>query len=152
MIPNPRRSFCSGAVFGKKNGGMKKILTYLLILVAVASLSAAPASAQRKADEPQIDFQHRYMKDMHLKMGLTKLKTFNKLLPSSLRREIGDEYYPAIRKRLKTSDKCHFKEGEAEVERYADGKVKLKLIFPNFYMTISNVTWEQLDLIFSEYF
>ncbi|MBP5521023.1 MAG: hypothetical protein J6X82_01225 [Bacteroidales bacterium] len=131
---------------------MKKILTILLVLAAAAVLSAVPVHAQRKADEPQIDFQHRYMTDMHLKMGLSKLKTFNKLLPNSLRREIGDEYYPAIRRQLKTADKCQFKEGEAEVERLSDGKVKLKLIFPNFYMTISNVTWEQLDVIFSEYF
>ncbi|MBQ3941680.1 MAG: hypothetical protein II676_02410 [Bacteroidales bacterium] len=131
---------------------MKKILTILLIMVAAAVLYAQPAYAQRKANEPQIDFQHRYMTDMHLKMGLSKLKTFNKLLPNSLRREIGDEYYPAIRRQLKTADKCQFKEGEAEVERFSDGKVKLKLIFPNFYMTISNVTWEQLDVIFSEYF
>ena len=43
-------------------------------------------------------------------------------------------------------------EGEAEVERLSDGKVKLKLIFPNYYMTLSNVTWEQLDVIFSEDF
>ena len=130
---------------------MKRFLTILILAFAAVLIATASVFAQRKSDEPLIDFQHRYM-DMHLNLRLSKLKTFNKLLPNSLRREIGDEYYPAIRKQLKTSDKASFKEGEAEVERYPDGKVKLKLIFPNFIMTISNVTWEQMDQIFSEYF
>ncbi|MBO6168620.1 MAG: hypothetical protein J6O51_01475 [Bacteroidales bacterium] len=130
---------------------MKRFLILLALLSAAIISTPAGASAQNKSDEPLIDFQHRYS-SMHLNMRLTKLKTYNWLLPNSLRREIGDEYYPAIRRDLATADKTKFKEGEAEVERYADGKVKLKLIFPNFIMTISNVTWEQLDVVFAEYF
>lgn len=131
---------------------MKRILLMMSLVLAALSFAPQEAVAQRKSDEPLIVFEHRYNPDWHMKMRLSKLKTYNWLLPGSLRREIGDDYYPAIRRDLVTADKTKYKEGEAEVERYPDGKVKLKLIFPNFVMTISNVTWEQLDVVFSEYF
>ena len=86
------------------------------------------------------------------KYQLSKLKTMNWMLPKDLRREIGDDYYPQIRRQLATKDKMQYKEGEAEVQRFPDGKVKLTLTFPNFIMIISNVTWEQLDVVFAEYF
>lgn len=122
------------------------------MVLAVSLLASLPvAGAQRRKDEPRIEFQHRYS-DMHLDMRLSKLKTMNWMLPNSLRREIGDEYYPEIRRQLATRDKMKYKEGEAEVECFPGGKLKLKLIFPNFIMTISNVTWEQLDVVFAEYF
>ncbi len=133
---------------------MKRFLTFALVLVAVV-LSGTPAagvvSGRGKPDEPRIEFQHRYS-SMHLDMKLSKLKTMNWMLPKDLRREIGDDYYPQIRRQLATKDKMQYKEGEAEVQRFPDGKVKLTLTFPNFIMIISNVTWEQLDVVFAEYF
>lgn len=107
----------------------------------------------KKSDvqEPLIDFTHRWA-DFNITIKLSKLKTLNKFMPKSLRREIGDEYYPEIRKQLATKDSMHFKEGDASVERYPDGKVKLSLSFPNFIMVIREVTWEQLDELFGEYF
>lgn len=111
------------------------------------------AGARRKAkqQEPIIDFTHRYA-DVHLSMKLSKLKTLNRLLPNSLRREVGDEYYPEIRRRLTTGDSMSFKEGKASIERFPDGKVKLTLTFPNFIMVIREATWEQIDEVFAEYF
>ena len=114
------------------------------------------AYAQRRkaaVDEPLIDFTHRYA-DIHMTLTLTKLKTFNKFLPKSLRREVGDEYYPEIRRQLKgqESGSMHFKEGDADIIEYPDGKVRLTLKFPNFIMVLRNVTWDQLDQVFSEYF
>ena len=108
------------------------------------------ASAADKK-EPVIDFRHRYA-DVHLTMKLSKLKTFNKYMPASLRREIGGEYYPEIRRRLQTEDSMHFKEGDASVRRFSDGQIELTLKFPVFIMVISEVTWEELDVIFAEYF
>ena len=120
---------------------------YLIILyIVLVSLAA-----YGKQQEPMIDFTHRYS-DFRVTMKLSKLKTLNRLMPNSLRREIGDEYYPEIRKQLANKDSMHFKEGDASVERYPDGKVKLYLSFPNFVMVIREVTWEQLDDFFGEYF
>ena len=136
---------------------MKRLLYILLaaaaLLVAAAPLRADdPASGKKgKADEPIIEFTHRYM-DLHLTMKLSKLKTFNKLLPMSLRREIGDEYYPEIRRRLTAGDTMAFKEGEASIERFEGGKIKLTMTFPNFFLVIRNATWEQVDQVFEEYF
>ena len=147
---------------------MKKFFRILMLLLplwiacpvpAMASdpLSEAAAVSRKKnkqakeVDEPIIDFTHRYA-DIHLTMKLSKLKTLNKFLPWSLRREIGDEYYPEIRRRLQSSDSMHFKEGDASIERFPGGRIRLTLKFPNFIMVISEVTWEQLDEIFSEYF
>lgn len=114
---------------------------------------AAEAEARKKAKqtEPIIDFTHRYA-DVHLSMKLSKLKTLNRLLPNSLRREVGDEYYPAIRRQLTTGNSMSFKEGKASIERFPDGKVKLTLTFPNFIMVIREATWEQIDEVFEEYF
>lgn len=132
---------------------MRRFLTTLFIVLAsvVSAPGAGAVSGAGKPDEPRIEFQHRYS-SMHLDMKLSKLKTMNWMLPRDLRREIGDDYYPEIRRQLATKDKMKYKEGEAEVQRFADGKVRLKLIFPNFIMIISNVTWEQMDLVFDEYF
>jgi len=139
---------------------MKRFAKLLLIMVLAAPaplVSAAPASissfVSKKNDvqEPLIDFTHRYA-DVHLTMKLSKLKTLNKFLPNSLRREVGDEYWPAIRSRLTTGDSMHFKEGDISIVRFSDGKIKLTLKFPNFIMVIREVTWDQLDEIFTEYF
>ena len=112
---------------------------------------AGMPSAAAKGQEPMIDFTHRYA-DVHLTMKLSKLKTLNRLMPSDLRREIGDEYYPEIRRQLKTKDSMHFKEGDASIVRYPNGQIKLSLKFPNFIMVIREVTWEELDVFFAEYF
>ena len=101
--------------------------------------------------EPVVDFTHRYA-DVHLTMKLSKLKTLNKFMPASLRREIGQEYYPEIRRRLQTEDSMHFKEGDASIKRLANGQIELTLKFPVFSMFIREVTWEELDVIFAEYF
>ena len=113
----------------------------------LAGMPSAFASEQ----EPLIDFTHRYA-DVHLTFKLSKLKTMNWMMPSGLRKEIGGEYYPEIRRQLKTKDSMRFKEGEASVVRYPDGKVKLSLKFPNFIMVIRETTWEELDDFFVEYF
>lgn len=132
----------------------RKLLLVLLTLAVV--IPGFEASAQKRkdaVDEPMIDFSHRYAK-INMTMTLTKLKTFNKFLPKSLRREVGDEYYPEIRRQLKGKEagSMHYKEGDAEIQGYPDGKVRLTLKFPNFIMVIRNVTWDQLDIVFSEYF
>ena len=134
-------------------------LAHILVVAAAFMLLAAPVFAapspearkKDKAQEPVIEFTHRYS-DLHLTMKLSKLKTLNKLLPSSLRREVGDEYYPEIRRRLATADSMSFKEGQASIERYPAGKIKLTLTFPNFVLVISEATWEQIDEVFAEYF
>ena len=132
----------------------KRLLLVLLTLAVV--LPSTDAFAQKRkgsVDEPLIDFSHRYA-NINMTLTLTKLKTFNKFLPKSLRREVGDEYYPEIRRQLKGKEtgSMHYKEGEAEIISFPDGKVRLTLKFPNFIMVIRNVTWDQLDIVFSEYF
>lgn len=132
----------------------KKLLLLLLTLAVVIPCSGSSAQKRKDSvDEPMIDFSHRYAK-INMTMTLTKLKTFNKFLPKSLRREVGDEYYPEIRRQLKGQEtgSMHYKEGDAEIQSYPDGKVRLTLKFPNFIMVIRNVTWDQLDVVFSEYF
>ena len=114
-------------------------------------LAGVPSAFAKGEQEPMIDFTHRYA-NVHLTMKLSKLKTLNRLMPSDLRREIGDEYYPEIRRQLSTKDSMHFKEGDASVVRYPNGQVKLNLKFPNFIMVIREVTWEELDDFFAEYF
>lgn len=118
---------------------------------AVAAEAAEAAARKKKTSEPVIDFTHRYA-DIHLSMKLSRLKTLNKFLPNSLRREVGDEYYPEIRRQLTAGDSMSFKEGKASIERFDDGKVKLTLVFPNFIMVIREATWEQIDEVFEEYF
>lgn len=134
-----------------------KRLAHILIAAAAFLLLAVSAYAEpetrkkEKVQEPIIEFNHRYA-DIHLTMKLSKLKTLNKFLPNSLRREVGDEYYPEIRRQLTTGDSMAFKEGEASIERFPGGKIKLTLSFPNFVMVIREATWEQVDEVFAEYF
>ena len=123
---------------------MKRFITILLAFFTVVTAQAA-------ATEPIIDFHHKFAK-INLTMKLTKLKTLNKFMPNSLRREIGDEYYPEIRRQLKTKSSMTFKEGSASVVRYPEGRIRLTLDFPNFRMTIRETTWEELDVFFAEYF
>lgn len=136
-----------------------KRLAYILVIVAAVLLPAVafavtPSDGARRKEsvqEPVIDFDHKYS-NMHLSMKLSKLKTLNKFLPASLRREVGGEYYPEIRRRLVTEDSMTFKEGKASIERFPGGKIKLTLSFPNFDMVIREATWEQIDEVFAEYF
>ena len=125
---------------------MKRLLT-ILLFIGLGAWSAVAAAEQ----EPMIDFTHRFA-NVHLTMKLSKLKTLNKYMPGSLRREIGTEYYPEIRRQLAEKDSMHYKEGDASIERYPDGKIKLSLTFPNFIMVIREVTWAELDDFFAEYF
>ena len=122
-----------------------------LLLLSSSVYAATEARRKEKVQEPIIEFNHRYA-DIHLTMKLSKLKTLNKLLPANLRREVGDEYYPEIRRQLATKDSMSFKEGEASIERFPAGKIKLTLSFPNFVMVIREATWEQIDEVFAEYF
>lgn len=121
------------------------------LLLAVSAYAEPETRKKEKIQEPIIEFNHRYA-DIHLTMKLSKLKTLNKFLPNSLRREVGDEYYPEIRRQLTTGDSMAFKEGEASIERFPGGKIKLTLSFPNFVMVIREATWEQVDEVFAEYF
>ncbi|MBO4743037.1 MAG: hypothetical protein J5533_05325 [Bacteroidales bacterium] len=135
---------------------MKRLAHILVMIAALLLLSssvyaATEARRKEKVQEPVIEFNHRYA-DIHLTMKLSKLKTLNKLLPANLRREVGDEYYPEIRRQLATKDSMSFKEGEASIERFPAGKIKLTLSFPNFVMVIREATWEQIDEVFAEYF
>lgn len=137
---------------------MKRLLYILVIVAAVilpavsfAATSAPEARKKTTVQEPVIDFDHKYA-NIHLSMKLSKLKTMNKFLPASLRREVGGEYYPEIRRRLAKEDNMTFKEGEASIERFPGGKIKLTLSFPNFVMVIREATWEQIDEVFAEYF
>ena len=135
---------------------MKRLAHILVMIAALLLLSssvyaATEARRKEKVQEPIIEFNHRYA-DIHLTMKLSKLKTLNKLLPANLRREVGDEYYPEIRRQLATKDSMSFKEGEASIERFPAGKIKLTLSFPNFVMVIREATWEQIDEVFAEYF
>jgi hypothetical protein len=123
---------------------VKRFITILLAFFTVVTAQAATA-------EPVIDFHHKFAK-VNLTMKLSKVKTLNKFMPNSLRREIGDEYYPAIRRQLLTKSSMTFKEGAASVVRYPEGKIRLTLDFPNFRMTIRETTWEELDAFFTDYF
>ena len=125
---------------------------YLIIFIYVLFLAVSfGAYGKEKVNEPVIEFTHRYM-DIHLTMKFSKLKMMNYLMPAGLRREIGQEYYPEIRRQLSKNDSMRFKDGEATIERFPDGKVKLRLKFPVFVMVVRDASWEDLDAIFAEYF
>lgn len=101
--------------------------------------------------EPVVDFSHRYAK-FNITMKLSRVKRLEKYLPNKLRREIGDEYYPQIRQKLSQQDTMHFKTGEFQLYNEEDGKIKLQMTFPVFYLTIRDLTWDDLDQVYEKYF
>lgn len=118
----------------------KRILTAVVALLCVCAY----------AGEPMVKFDHRYM-DIHLKMKLAKLATFEKMLPNSLRKEIRDDYYFQIKEGLSKSDSVTVKDGTIRMlEKDGDSFTAL-CEFPKFVLTMSDTTWEDLDGIFNTY-
>lgn len=122
---------------------MKKLFVILL----AAILCTLPLYAA----EPTVHYDHRSL-NYHFHMKLSRLKTFERLLPNDLRREIGEEYYPQIKNGLLKSDSTVFKDAEVRITEKNGDVFSLSLAFPKFYMTFKDVTWADLDGLFQRYF
>lgn len=118
------------------------------VVTAILALFCASAIA---AAEPTVNFSHRYAK-FNMTMKLSRVKKLEKYLPAKLRREIGDEYYPEIKGRLSQQDTMHFKKGEFLLEHEEGDKIRILMTFPVFRLTLSDLTWKDLDEIYDRYF
>ena len=124
---------------------MKKILIGLMC----ALILTASADAASKAT---VSFRHRVNEKYNYTMKLSSLKNLSKLLPASLKEEVGQEYYPQLRAGLKSGGSMKFKKADATVTKLDGDLVRLDLAFPKFYLIIDNVTWDELDHFFKKYF
>lgn len=125
-----------------------------LILAMVLALFCTSFSAYaKKADtiEPRVKFDHKSM-NIHLNMNFKKFKTFEKLMPASMRDEIGKDYYPYLRKALVSVDATHYKDADVTVDRLEGGRLNLNFEFRHYYLKFLNVQWSDLDELFHVYF
>lgn len=119
----------------------------LFVILLTAIFCTLPLNAV----EPTVHYDHRFL-NYHFHMKLSRLKTFERLLPNDLRREIGEEYYPQIKNGLLKSDTTVFKDAEVSIIEKDGDVFSFSLAFPKFYMTFKDVTWADLDGLFQRYF
>lgn len=122
---------------------MKKLLIAVILAAVCVSV---PSGA-----EPLVDFSHRYAR-FHTTMKLSRVKKLERYLPRTLRREIGDDYYPQIRESLSKVDTMSIKGAQISVEHQGGDTLKMHLVFPVFIMTLRDITWADLDDIYYTYF
>ena len=125
----------------------------LILALALALLCSAGSAYAKKtsSDEPRVKFDHKSM-GIHLNMNFKKFKTFEKLMPASMRDEIGKDYYPYLRKALVDVDATRYKDADITVDRLENGRLNLNFEFRHYYLKFLNVQWADLDELFHVYF
>lgn len=97
-------------------------------------------------------FTHKCNSKYDTQMTLNRVGNLYRLMPRKLKREIGQVYYPALRKGLQEHDEMKFLEADAGKQVLDDGTLKIDLSFPKFYLTMDHVSWADLDHLFLAYF
>ena len=116
-----------------------------------AALLCLSAIASAAAPKQMVVFTHKKHPELYsCTMKLSKLGMLKPLLPAGLKREIGEEYYPAMREGLLADGKSKFKDGKASITYVDEDRFDLKMEFPLFYLDFTNLTWKDMDKLFEK--
>ena len=136
------------ALSPSKHIDMKQSKRILAILAAIFCLTAIEMAA---APKQMVFFTHKKHPELYsCTMKLSKLGVLKPLLPAELKREIGEEYYPAMREGLLADGKSTFKDGKASITYVDEDRFDLKMEFPLFYLDFTNLTWKDMDRLFEK--
>ena len=119
----------------------------------MAALLGFGSAAQLSAAAPKqmVIFTHKKHPELYsCSMKLSKIGVLKPLLPAELKREIGEEYYPAMREGLLTEGKSTFKDGKASIDYVEEDRFNLTMEFPLFYLDFTNLTWKDMDKLFEK--
>lgn len=119
--------------------------------LAAAVLALLLVSGNAWAAKPRVKFDHKRM-NIHMNMSMKTFTTFERLMPADMRREIGEDYYPFIRRNLTPGKPLSHKEARINMNTEPEGRMTVSLEFPNYFLVFSNVTWEEMDKLFKKYF
>ena len=127
----------------KRFGKILSLASILLCLLGGDALAAAP--------KQMVNFTHKKHPELYsCSMKLSKLGMLKPLLPAGLKKEIGEEYYPAMREGLLKEGKSTFKDGKASIEYIDEDRFDLMMEFPLFYLEFTNLTWKDMDRLFEK--
>lgn len=143
---------------------MKRITITVIAVTCAALLSSASVLARENsaadttvsvttplAVTSMVEFRHKCNSAYDTTMKLSRLKNLAKMLPNNLRREIAEQYYPALRSGLTTRNEMTFLKAEVTKEDTTDEIFTVNLSFPKFNLTLRDVTWAELDKLFYQY-
>ena len=127
----------------KKFGKILSLAGILMCLLCGDMLAAAP--------KQMVNFTHKKHPELYsCSMKLSKLGMLKPLLPAGLKREIGEEYYPAMREGLLKDGKSTFKDGKASIEYVDEEHFNLTMEFPLFFLDFTYLTWKDMDRLFEK--
>lgn len=119
---------------------MKRIFVIVLLVMTAVTAAALP--------KPVISLDHKYQKEYNASMRLDRLRGVFRIFPAKLKKEITQEYYPALRESLHQSDTTTFKKAQVSIERRTDELFDVTMDFPKYVLTIKDASWEELDNFF----
>lgn len=93
----------------------------------------------------KLDFVHKYNSSYNCSVKVDDLKFMAGMMPSSLKREIGLDYYPQILEGLRNSSDVTVKDVTAHIDYLESGLIQITLSLPKATLYIRDATWEEMD-------
>ncbi|MCQ2176630.1 MAG: hypothetical protein MJY41_01675 [Bacteroidales bacterium] len=123
----------------------KRIISTLVLLLL------AWAFAPHCAAEPRVKFDHKSM-NIHMDMNFRQFQRLERFMPASMKQEIADDYYPFIRKNIQQDKILIYKTTKALMTTRENGNMDITMEFPHYYLSFTDVCWEDMDTLFKKYF
>lgn len=128
---------------------MKRLLLIAVSFIVLAMSAPEFASAKTaKTDIARIDFVHKYNASYNCSLSVKQLKNMSRLMPATLKKEIGMDYMPQILSGLRTADCVSVKDVNASISYCEDDMFEITLFLPKATIYIRNATWDELDRFF----
>ena len=126
---------------------MKRILILALVAIATTiTLCSATTSISDKASTGTVQFESTSMPSLNFSMPVSRARDIYRLMPESVTSACVNEYEAVRSKSLRSSSFTH--EG-VKVRKIGDNP-SMTFVFsvPGYKVTVSEVSWEDLDLLF----
>lgn len=126
---------------------MKRILILALVAIATTiTLCSATTSISDNASTGTVQFESTSMPSLNFSMPVSRARDIYRLMPESVTSACVNEYEAVQSKSLRSSSFTH--EG-VKVRKIGDNP-SMTFVFsvPGYKVTVSEVSWEDLDLLF----
>lgn len=126
---------------------MKRILIIALVAVAATiTLCSATSSFSDNASNGIVQFESTSMPSLNFTMPVSRARDIYRLMPESVTAVCVNEYEAVRSKSLRSSSFTH--EGVKVRKTGDDPSMTFVFSVPGYKVTVSEVSWEDLDLLF----
>ena len=126
---------------------MKRILIIVLVAVAATiTLCSATSAFSDNASKGTVQFESTSMPSLNFTMQVSRARDIYRLMPESVTAVCVNEYEAVRSKSLRSSSFPH--EGVKVRKTGDDSSMTFVFSVPGYKVTVSEVSWEDLDLLF----